>query len=170
MNRKILGIAVTLLAIAMLASPVVAVGPLKPLENGNDRFTGSAAGGVVMKDAGPNTVIYITDLFDVPEENNEIFHDVKATKGAGRMNNAIIVKGIPDLMAIGANEEDYFNKWVYLSGDNTAQHPNDYQAGGHGMLYYFAEKAFGVGSGPMVVAEHPDGIFAMWHHVAGDSK
>jgi len=170
MNKKILGIAITLLAVAMLVSPVAAIGPLKPMDNGNDRFTGTPGSGVVMKDAASNTVIYITDLIDLPDENNEIFHDAKATAGAGRMNNAIIVETLSDLIAIGANEDQYFNKWVYFSGDNTAAHPNSYQFRGHGMLYYFAEVVFGTGSGPFVVAEHPDGMFAMWHHVAGDSK
>jgi hypothetical protein len=190
MNKRILGIAVTILAIAVLASPVAAIGPLKPLEKGNPNFSGSATLGIVRMDSAGNTFFFMTDLQDVPEENNEIFRDAMAEMGGGRMNNAIILD-IQGLMSMKGNEEPYFNKWVYMSGDKTAEHPNDNQfafpqsgipgmppdllaylhsLGSHGMFYWFAEFAFGFGYGAVVAEAHPDGVFAMWHHVAGDSK
>jgi len=188
MNKRILGIVVTLFAIGILASPVAAIGPLKPLEKGNPNFSGFPTLGIVRMDSSGNTFFFMTDLQDAPEENNEIFRDAMAEMGGGRMNNAIILD-IQGLMSMKGNEEPYFNKWVYMSGDNTAEHPNGNQfafpatgpiqgfpyaylhsLGSHGMFYWFAEFAFGFGYGAVVAETHPDGVFAMWHHVAGDSK
>ncbi len=162
MNRKATAIVVMFALLMMLTAvaPVLAFGPLNAEEVGNNpNLTGDAATGIAHMDAGKssNTFMWINSgTFE-----GMIFHDEKTTIGAGRMNNVIVVT-IATLMDLNVHPELYYNKWMFFSGET-----NGPTFMGHGMLYLFAEKAFGAGSGAALVAEHPDGVFATWHFVGG---
>jgi hypothetical protein len=162
MNVKVLGISVFIMAIALLVSPVLAIGPTKPLKVGNNpKFQGNIATGLVEIDAAENSLLWINAV-------GMFMHDAKATTGMGRMNNAIIAD-ISILMAMGADFEAYSKMWIFLSGDNSGNSWNNPfdnpDAGTHGMLYWFGEAVFGPGYGADLVAEHPDGVFITWNLV-----
>jgi hypothetical protein len=150
MNRKILGIAVTILAIAMLASPVMAKGPARASEIGNNphlSFDVPGDGYVFMTGASGNTFIW----------SDALYHDCDSSNGGGRMNHALIVDWAM-FVDMGANEEQYLNKWVFLSTDPTSG-PGD----GNSILWWFGQIVM-QGGGAEIVANHPDGLYAMWQN------
>jgi len=164
--------AVVVLAFALLmmfaaVAPVMAMGPLKAQDVGhNPNLSGAPGSGIAHLDGGKsgNTFMFI----NAGPWEGMIFHDCKTTTGNGRMNNAIVVT-IAVMMDFTVHPELYYNEWMFFSGDNSGSQFNnpidDPDVGPHGMLYWFAEKAFGAGYGPAVVAEHPDGVFVNWHFV-----
>jgi hypothetical protein len=150
MNRRLLGIAVTILAIAMLASPVMAKGPARASEIGNNphlSFDVPGDGYVFMTGASGNTFIWTDGLY----------HDCDSAKGGGRMNNALIVDWAM-FNDMGVHPELYLNKWVFLSTDPASG------AYGYSILWWFGEIVMGTGNGAEIVANHPDGLYAMWQN------
>ena len=164
MNRKFLGIAVTLLAIALLASPVVAIGPQKAAEVGNNpHMVGDGSSGLVfMTGASGNTFMWFNNPSS--DKYGMIYHDADTAIGEGRVNNALIVDWdmFMDMDSDG-HPELYYNKWLYFSNEPvpTSEAPFLF---GNSILWGLGQYAMG-GQGNLLVANHPDGIFAMWHFV-----
>ena len=156
MKRKIL-LTVLALALVLLAAPfigtVMAIGPLKALEVGNNpNVDGFVALGVVMlDDVGPNNIMWVTPL-------GMIISLPDARKGDGRMNNAIIADH-DTVVDMQANPAAYDNKWVYLSGTEGAQW------NGHGMFYWAILPRFGPIASAALEQEYSDGVFQMTHKV-----
>jgi len=155
-KRKIL-LTVLALALVLLATPfvgtVMAIGPLKALEVGNNpNVAGFIALGVVMlDDVGPNNIMWVNGLgliVSLPD----------ARKGGGRMNNAIIADH-DTVVDMQINPEAYDNKWVYLSGTGGEQW------NGHGMFYWMALPMFGPIASAALEQEYSDGVFHMTNHV-----
>lgn len=161
MNKKILDLLIGMLAVIMLATSMVgtvmAIGPLKALEVGNNpKLGGSPAMSVVMiDDAGPNNIAFMNFA-------GLIVNNADARKGEGRMNNAIIAD-IDIVFAIRADQTLYENKWVYLSGTEGEQwdHPtDDPDKGTHGMWYWTILPMFGPIFSAMLEQEYSAGVFA----------
>jgi len=162
--KKVLVIAVLLLAVAILAAPAMAIGPNTAVEKGkNPNLSGGPGPGgstLAFLDTPSDTSI----LFITRQDNPDlIFFLMTASRGKGRMNNAIIASGA-NWMSIAQNPDDYANKWIYLSGEsggNTWDKPNDNpDVGSHGMLYWQL-RAMGI---PHTAAYedalmHPDGVY-----------
>ncbi len=162
--KKVLVIAVLLLTVAMLAAPVMAIGPNTAVEKGkNPNLSGGPGPGgstLAFLDTPSDTSI----LFITRQDNPDlIFFLMTASRGKGRMNNAIVASGA-NWMSIAQNPDDYANKWIYLSGEsggNTWDKPNDNpDVGSHGMLYWQL-RAMGI---PHTAAYedalmHPDGVY-----------
>jgi len=151
MNKKILVVSVTLLALVMLATPLVgtvmAIGPLKAVEVGkNPKLCGNPAMGIAfLDDVGPNNILWVSTIgliVSLPD----------ARKGSGRMNNAIIAD-YATVVAMQADETLYENKRVYLSGTGGEQW-ND-----HGMLYWMLLPTFGPFATAELEQEYADGAF-----------
>lgn len=157
MNRKILGIAVTLLAIAMLASPVMAIGPQKAAEVGNNpnMVTDGTGGLAFMSNAGGNTFMWFNN--QASEYYGMIYHDGDASTGEGRINNALVVD-LATFYDMDVHPEKYYNIWMFYSTEPVQA------LGGKSMLWALGQFAMG-GAGDAIVANHPNGIFAMWHFV-----
>lgn len=167
MNRKILGFALASVIIAMLSTPVMALGPNKAAEVGKNKNLTGFTGILVMNDnPSGNTILW--------GAQGRILLSMPATQGGGKMNNAIIAS-IATLKVMFTNP-DYANKWIYLSGDggsNIQQYeftippypntfPYNYYAtlGSHGMLFWFTLATFGsLEVAQNDVIEHPNGIY-----------
>jgi hypothetical protein len=156
MNKRIIGIAITLLAVAMLASPVMAIGPLNAEKVANNpHLTGDANTGLVfMTEVAGNTFMWFNNPSSI--YFGMIYHDADTTIGEGRINNAIIVD-LAIFSTITGNPE-YCNKWLYFSNEPLQA------LGGHSILWALGQYAMG-GQGDLLVANHPNGIYAMWHFV-----
>jgi hypothetical protein len=156
-KKKVPVIAVALMAVAMLAIPiigtVIAIGPLKALEVGkNPNVDGIVALGVVMlDDVGPNNIMWVNAL-------GMIISLPDAKKGSGKMNNAIIADH-DTVVDMQANPAAYNNKWVYLSGTGGAQW------NGHGMFYWVVLPLFGPIASAALEQEYSDGVFHMTNKV-----
>ncbi len=172
MKKIILACAMTLIFAAILATPVLAIGPFQAYEVGNNknlRPLGSALGNF-RGGEGKGSIYWMwmaTDQHWVRWEYQD------ALQAKGLINVAIIAQysGSPSGMSayfvtLSSDEND--NKWIYLSGDGGAN-PSQYM--GHGMLYWFAfgiarlggansTAAAGIASG--IVSRYPAGEF--WRH------
>ena len=156
MNKKILMSTITLLAVTMMVTPVMAIGPLKALEVGkNPKLDGSFPMGFVMlDDVGPNNIFWLNGL-------GVIMYGSDAVKGEGRMNNAIIAN-IDTLVEMQTNPPLYENKWIYLSGTDGAQWDNpfdDPDKGSHGMAYWSFLTMFGPVASVELEQEYANGVF-----------
>jgi hypothetical protein len=188
-NRKVLGIAVVLLAVAMLTTPVMAIGPFNALDVGNNKNLASSGPGIMNHRGGEGGGL-IYWMMGASGENwvKWEFQDI-ASQAKGLMNNAIIAEYsgpqnglMPYFVSLGENE----NKWIYLSGDGAA-YPGQYTSitlGTHGMLWWFmfgitfvtvlsetgnapAALAAGIAAGNADVAEHPQGVFWKTNEISG---
>ncbi len=102
MNRNLLGIAVTILAVAMLASPVLAIGPINAENNPNIMFLPDGVG------------------LKLPSDMSQQWYQAGGKhlmiKDAGefKINNALVVTSISQ---VAQNE----NKWLFFSVPMFAQ-------------------------------------------------
>ena len=152
MNKKVLGVALVLLSIAMCASPVMAIGPQKAEKN--PHIVGDPDSGLVfMTGASGNTFMWFND----PESKyySMIYHDADASIGEGRLNNAIVMD-LATFKDTSVNPEQYYNTWLYFSTEPVQA------LGGKSILWALGQFAMG-GMGDVIVANHPNGILAMWH-------
>jgi hypothetical protein len=123
----------------------MAIGPFQELEVGkNENLDGVPALLVYNDNPSSNTILW--------SSKDTIMLSMIASKGQGRMNNAIIAD-ISTLMVM-KNNPDYRNKWIYLSGESG---PNLFM--GHGMLYWFTYGVFGEAAAQHDAEEHPDGTY-----------
>ncbi len=138
MKKAVLMIAVTLIALAMLVTPVLAIGPIGAYEVGNNKNLGpfGPALGNTRGNAGGS--IY---WFWIASDNHWVrweFQDPLQAKGI--MNKAMVApqySGLPSGLSAyfsALDDPAYDNVWIYLSGDG-ASYPSQYM--GHGMLYWF---------------------------------
>ena len=113
MNRRILGFVVAVLAIAMLASPVMAIGPQNAEKNPNVVFDLGWA--MLNLPSGqftewvPNPALDTTILFQ--HKNADDFQIRNALTMTIRMATSPDSPGVSDMMAFFAEE----NHWIYLS-------------------------------------------------------
>ena len=145
MNKNFLGFSVCLISTVLLITPVMAIGPFQALKVGNNENLIGVTGLLVYNDnPSDNTILW--------SSQGTIMLSMIASKGQGRMNNAIIADMAT--LLVMKNNPDYRNKWIYLSGESG---PNLYM--GHGMLYWFTLGVFGLAAAQNDAAEHPDGIY-----------
>ncbi len=153
-------LAVAILTMPFAVAPVMARGPVQAAEVGhNPNLTGIPGAPFAQLEAGENTKMWVNGLGFVSV-------DVPVTTGGGRMNNAIIAD-IGVLMTMLSDPPGVPNEWIFLSGETNGPKWNnpgdDPDAGAHGIMYWFAEFAFGPGYGAYLVQHHPDGVFIMQH-------
>ena len=156
MNIK-LGISVILVTVALLVSPVYAIGPNKAAEVGNNKNLTGVSGSVINDNPSGNTILW--------GAQGRILLSMIASKGEGRMNNAIIANFAT--LSIMLSNPEFANKWIYLSGDGGSNieqfaFPAGPYAtlGSHGMLFWFTLFAFGsLEAAQNDALEHPDGIY-----------
>ena len=109
MNRKFLGISVFLVVVALLVSPVVAIGPKKAAEVGNNKNLMGGSGSVINDNPSGNTLLW--------GAQGRILLSMIASKGEGRMNNAIIAN-FATLSVIFSNPEckqmdlPFWRRWI----------------------------------------------------------
>ncbi|KON31775.1 hypothetical protein AC477_03850 [miscellaneous Crenarchaeota group-1 archaeon SG8-32-1] len=148
MNKKLLGALFSIITLAILVAPVMAMGPLKALEVGkNPNLDGFVPFGFVMLDdvGVANNVFWFNGRGEIGLGND-------VSKGGGKMNNAIIAD-YAIVLDMQANPEEYENKWIYLSGTGGEQY------GGHGMAYWVLVNYFGPVAAAGLEAEYSDGVF-----------
>ena len=188
-KNKVLGIAVVLMAVAMLVAPVMAIGPMKALEVGkNPNLTPTETGynGVINHrgNAG-GSVIVVLDPRGVWLQWNWF----SASAGKGKFKNAINAGPAPpepsvpifdimeeDIVAFLNGEETQLeNKWIFMSPDGSGkQIPSP--IGTHGMVFWmYWGLAGGIGAMPdsaIFAAEHaaefPDGVFWKYNFIKLD--
>ncbi len=154
MRKAVLVMATALMTLAILATPVLAIGPVKAQEVGHNPNLVGADGLAFLTNNGGNTFIW----FNIPGKyQNMIYHDADASIGGGRANTAVMANLA--MLSVIAGNPDYYNTWIFLSTDPSTG------AGGKSVLWWFAEVAFGAGYGNILVANHPNGIYVTWHFV-----
>jgi hypothetical protein len=183
MKKKFLGFFVGLLAVVMLATPVMAKGPIKALEvgkNPNLETTITGYNGVIniRGKAGGSLITVLED--DIWVQWNWF----SASAGKGKMNNAIEA-GPPDVMIfdIMAADTEAFkngeetlleNKWIFMSPEGSGKQGPPGSPNPHGMVYwmYFGLAMEGGASVPEAFAfaeEHaamfPDGVFWKYNFI-----
>jgi hypothetical protein len=167
MNKKIFGVFVGVLAVVMLATPmigtVVAIGPVKAVDVGKNPKIAEEnlpMGVAFLDDVGPNNIMWVNAL-------SLIVSMADARKGSGRMNNAIIANH-DTLVDMQINPEMYDNKLVYLSGTGGEQwdNPTDVpDKESHGMLYWNLLPIFGPIAAAELEQEYADGAFIKTNRV-----
>ena len=184
MNKKVLGIAVILMAVAMLATPVMAIGPFNALDVGNNKNLEPLWTGVTNHRAedGKGMILWIMGTSGTHWVRWEFQN--AASQAKGLINNAIIAEGPPSSSYFMTLATGNINKWIYLSGDGEdypAQYYNTPDDNYHGMLWWFmfgmvfaatpgnmAQKtAAGIAAGNLAVAEHPQGLFWKINEISG---
>jgi hypothetical protein len=156
MKKKVLEIAIASMLVAMLASPVFAIGPWQGAEvSGNDNFFVLFGGlGNNRAAAGGSNVWALSNTGEYWVEWK--WRDPLEAKGL--VNNALVPTTLIELGAYVTAEYD--NKWIFLSGDAAGQ-PN--QVMGHGMVYWLFYYAFGSSTAAgLAAASLPNG--ALWMH------
>jgi hypothetical protein len=127
---KILIPAVLVLMFSAAAMPVMAIGPQKAAEVGNNPhltyFVGPGGGEVTFLETPPDTSFLWINRETQPDI---VFLFFNAEKGQGKMNNAIVANGTNWVSIISST--GYWNDWIYLSGESGGETWN-----GHGMLYW----------------------------------
>ena len=173
MKVRITGICIMLLALVLLASPVMAIGPYQADAVGNNKNLtnfGAAVGNLRGESGGSIYWIWV--------ENDQ--HWIRwqyqiPTQAKGLMNQAIIAQytgaeapSLPAYLFLVLGSDDYDNMWIYLSGDG-GSNPSQYN--GHGMIYWHAYyNAIVAGATPAqaavvaanIVSTYPDG--ELWKH------
>lgn len=123
MRSKLLGIVITLLAIAMLASPVLAIGPFQALEVGNNNnlvIFGTSVGNTRGEAGGSSYWMWVDGGQHWIKWQ---FKDASQSKGV--MTTAFIPdtsQVLPNPTSLSAlftslSADELNNKWIYLSGD-----------------------------------------------------
>jgi len=121
-KRKVLVVFVAFMALAMLATPVLAIGPWQAVEaNDNENFF-VLFGGVGNRRGGANG----TNVWAATEDFSVAWKWRDPMDAKGLMNTALVPTTVAEVILYAS--EDYDNKWIFLSGK---------PATGHGMLYYF---------------------------------
>lgn len=159
MNRKLLGIAVAVLALAMLASPVMALGPINAIEK-NPLL--SDFDDVSLE---PSNHVWIAWLQD-----GMIKHWIPAkSTGEGIINNvAFVVDSSADLKYVAMNQNEFLGKWVYLSGEyaggtwTSSRFPSD---GSHGAVYWLFRNMNSASDAMDLAMEQPYGVYTRMHEV-----
>jgi len=185
MNKKILGIVVVLMAVAMLATPVMAIAPLKALEVGNNpnlEPTETGYDGVINNrgNAGGSIITVLGDSGVWIQWNW-----FNASSGKGKFKNAIEA-GPPDVPIFDimdadteafANGEETLleNKWIFMSPDGSGKQISS-PIGTHGLVFWmYWGLAGGIAAMPdsaIFAAEHaaefPDGVFWKYNFIKMD--
>ena len=166
MNGKVSALSAFLIVLALLVSPVLAIGPNNAAEVGNNKNLTGLSGSVMNDNPSGNTILW--------GAQGRILLSMIASKGEGRMNNAIIAN--IGTLAVMFSNPDYANKWIYLSGDGGSniqqyeftipaypnQQPYIYYStlGEHGILFWFTLVTFGsLEAAQNDALEHPDGVY-----------
>jgi len=161
MNKKVLVIVVALMALAMLATPVLAIGPENAAEVGNNPNLSILAGHPVLDNPSGSRIVW-------SEDSISLWLD--ASEANGVMNNAIIAD-ISTLFAMGTSPYPFENKWIYLSGEhygNTWNNPvDDPDSGAHGMFYWLLRFIGFPHSYALATALNraPDGFYLKINHI-----
>ena len=188
MNKKILMLTITLLAVTMMATPVMAMGPTKALEVGNNPNLKPAItgiGAVLTCGKSGNGVIIALDPRGVWIKWNWF----NASIGKGKFKNAINAGPAPpepsvsifnimeaDTQAFLNGEETQLeNKWIFMSPEGSGKQISSL-IGTHGMVFYmFWFLAGGAGAMPdsaifaaIETAKHPDGVFWKYNFIKMD--
>ena len=164
-GKMILISVLSLLMLGVVVQSVMAIGPSKAAEVGNNPHLSYVpfAGGVMAFLDTPydNSVLWVTRT----EQPDFIFFLLTASKGQGRMNNAIIASGT-NWLDIISNPPEYANKWIYLSGPSGTQWDAPFDDGtpfdvGPQCMFYWQLRAMGM---PHATAYadallHPDGVY-----------
>ncbi len=161
MKKAFLVIAMGLVIVGMLATPVMAFGPFQANDVGNNKnllamseedaiinYRGAASGfntWVIGEAAGDWLQWRFRDTRDAP----------------GLMNNALVchLTDVNPRFLMVDNE----NQWIYLSGDALGQ-PNRTPSG-HGTLYLYMAALFGPTYASEVAEVFPYGVFYMYNIV-----
>ncbi len=136
--KKAVFVAAAFLAVVVLATPVLAIGPWEAFEVGNNKNLGTFAAALGNTRGNAGGSIY---WFWVEADQHWVrwqFQDPRQAKGL--MNKAFVAPqysgaptGLPAYFS-ALDSAQYDNDWIYLSGDG-ATYPSQYN--GHGMLYWF---------------------------------
>ena len=157
--KKMLGIAVAILAVAMLASPVMAFGPINAIEK-NPLL--SDYDDVSLE---PSNNVWISWLQD-----GTIKHWIPAkSTGEGIINNvAFVVDTSAEFRYLGMNLNEFLGQWVYLSGEyaggkwTSSRFPSD---GSHGAVYWLFRNHLPASEAMDEAMEQPYGVYTRMHEV-----
>jgi hypothetical protein len=168
MKKAVLLIPVVLIAVAMLATPVLAIGPFQAL-NKNEKFTIDPFGGLVSwrkDDRG-----YITWS---PESEGDYWMEwrfLAASSGEGKKKDALVFT-LATLAQFAADEEAYAdglptvneNKWIFVDPDVKLTHP---VYGEHGMVWwmYYVISGGNKSVADLTEARYPDGAFWQYNFI-----
>jgi hypothetical protein len=133
-DTKILGITITVLAIAVLASPVMALGPINAVDKNNNVST--IPGGVKLET--PNVA------HELLQSGRINLYLAAKPSGEGIINNVLlVVDSAQDLAYLGQNSATFMGEtgWIYFSGELTTGgtwiNPMLASEGQHGAFYWF---------------------------------
>ncbi len=156
--------AVAVLALVFMlftVAPVLAIGPTNAAQVGNNP---NVFINPTTQKTSLNTPQGLKSGLDrITWLDNTNFHYMNVSNVKGIMNNAIIAD-INTVNGMNAHPEDYDNKWIYLSGENSG---NTYN--GHGMFYWWITSPQ-VGFPPdqaveSILARNPDGGYVKTNYV-----
>jgi hypothetical protein len=187
MNKKILMLTIMLLAVTMMVTPVMAVGPTKALEVGkNPNLKPTHTGYGAVNDCGNSG----NGLITVLESGVWIkWNWFSASAGQGKFKNAINAGPAPpeptvpifvimeaDTQAFLNGEETQLeNKWIFMSPDGSGKQISA-PFGTHGLVFWMFWGIFG-GADAMPdsaifaaeeAAKYPDGVFWKYNFIKMD--
>jgi hypothetical protein len=129
------------LMFSMVAMPVMAIGPQQAAEVGNNKH-------LILDEYNDPILDTPSGVHDVWVESTLAFsHWINASKGEGKMNNAVIIDSQSSLIYLLQHPYEYENRWIYFN------------------QYWFAVSLM-IGGEPdylEIASQYPDGIF--WHFV-----
>jgi hypothetical protein len=164
MNKKILVLIMTLMALTVLTTPVMAIGPEKAVEVGNNPNTDTFQSTWAIE-----TPSHVRISWD---PNGEIILWRNANPNQGIMDNvAFVINSVLTMTYFGQNQAQFEGIWVYWSGEyaggtfSTVMFPGE---GSHGAIYW-VHRVYGFSPAESleVAMERPYGAYMRFHFVDG---
>jgi hypothetical protein len=159
MKKSILAIFVTSMIVAVLTSPVFAIGPFNGAEvSENDNFAllGSAVNN--LRGDGPPMGF---NSWILGISGNWIEWKIRDARFAKGIMNTALVPSLQDINPVFMSGEQNKNTWMYLSGETGST---------HGTLWVFIYASMGANANSAVIATYvaagfPEGAFYMYNLV-----
>ena len=145
MNKKVLGIAVALMAVAMLATPVLAIGPKNAVGKNPNLMALPYGIGLYPPNGTRQAMNNEWLLFLEPQG-----HDMWMDAARYHIGNVIVIPNTPPV-AEQVYNIDNENKWLYLNQDVFAVMLG---------VWGFPPQII-----PFIVAQYPQGIYYKWNSV-----
>ena len=164
MNKKILVLIMTLMAVAVLTAPVIAIGPEKAVEVGNNPNTDTFQSTWAIE-----TPSHVRISWD---PNGEIILWRNANPNQGIMDNvALVINNAMKMTYFKQYSAEFEGQWIYWSGEyagGTWSSPLVPGEGSHGAIYWLHRVyGFSPAESLEVAMERPYGGYMRFHFVGG---
>jgi len=162
MNRKVLGIAVFLLAVTMLATPAMAIGPKHAVQVGNNPNTDTFQSTWAIE-----TPSHVRISWD-PNDKIMIWRNANPNQGIMK-NVAYVINAGANITYFNQHSAEFEGEWIYWSGEymggtwSSLLVPSE---GSHGAIYWLHRLyGFSPVDSLEIAMERPYGAYMRFHFV-----